>query len=161
MHPADRNDPKVAAVISAAGAHGVEIEPVSFDEETRTSVDAAKAVGCGVERICKSLVFEADGEPVLLLLSGADRVDLAKAAKVVGVERLSKADAEVARQRSGYSIGATPPFGHREPLPVFIDERLAALDRVWAAGGRPDTVFEIATSDLIKISQARLGNLHE
>jgi Cys-tRNA(Pro) deacylase len=161
MHPADRSDPKVATVIAAAAAHGVHIEPVSFDEETRTSAEAARAVGCGIERICKSLVFEADGEPVLLLLSGADRVDLARAAQAVGVTRLDKADAERAKRRSGFSIGATPPFGHDEPFSVFVDERLAALDKVWAAGGRPDTVFEISTADLIAISGAAQAALHE
>lgn len=159
MHRADKNDPKVAAVIAAAAAAGVTIEPVSFDNETRTSTDAAREIGCEVHHICKSLVFEAEGEPVLLLMSGSDRVDLTKAAAAVGVAKLERADAELAKRRSGYTIGATPPFGHREPLRVYIDDHLAGLGDVWAAGGRPDTVFEISASDLISVSGAQAVDL--
>jgi Cys-tRNA(Pro) deacylase len=161
LHPADRNDPKVAMVIAAAAAHGIDIDPVSFDNETRTSVDAAREVGCEVDLICKSIVFQAGDEPILFLMSGPDRVDTAKAAVAANVERLDRADATLAKESTGYSIGATPPFGHATQLRVFIDERLASMDRVWAAGGRTDTVFEIATGDLITASGAQVADLSE
>jgi len=134
-------DPKVESVIEAGRAVGIEVRPVTFDEETRTAADAARHVGCDVGQIVKSLVFEADGRPILLLVSGANRVDLAKGAAVAGVDALDKADAHAARAASGFSIGATPPFGHATDIPVFMDAELLAYDEVWAAAGRPDTVF--------------------
>jgi prolyl-tRNA editing enzyme YbaK/EbsC (Cys-tRNA(Pro) deacylase) len=94
LHPADKNDPKVAMVIAAAAQAGIVIEPVTFDNETRTSVDAAREVGCELDLICKSIVFEAAGEPVLFLMSGPDRVDLAKAAAAAGVDHLDRANAD-------------------------------------------------------------------
>ena len=154
MHPADRNDPRVATVIKAAAAAEVVIEPVSFDNETRTSADAAREIGCEVDLICKSLIFECDGEPFLFLMSGSDLVDLSKAAAAAGVPKLERADAERAKRHSGFSIGATPPFGHSRPLKVFIDKRLVDLREVWASGGRTDTVFPISTADLVAVSGA-------
>ncbi len=141
-------DPKVAGVIEAGRALGIDVRPVTFDEETRTAAEAARHVGCDVGQIVKSLVFETDKRPILLLVSGANRVDLAKGAAVAGVEALDKADAHAARAASGFSIGATPPFGHATDIPVFIDVDLLAYEEVWAAAGRPDTVFSVHPSKL-------------
>ncbi len=161
MHPADPNDPKVALVVAAAAHAGVVIEPVVFDNDTRTSADAAAAIGCDVAQICKSLVFEAEGRPVLLLLSGADRVDLAKAAEAAGVDHLDRADIEAAKRATGFTIGATPPFGHATEVEVFMDRGLTKFEVVWAAGGRPDSVFPISPDDLATASGAALVDIRE
>lgn len=161
MHAADLNDDRVAAVVDAAARAGLEIAPVTFENETRTSADAAREVGCEIDRICKSLVFDAAGEPVLFLMSGANRVDLRKAAACAGVDHLDKADATVAKAATGFSIGATPPFGHAKALKVFVDEALLSFDEVWAAGGRTDTVFPIAPKDLVAATGAEIVDIRE
>lgn len=161
MHPADPDDPKVALVVAAAARAGVTIEPVVFDRDTRTSAEAAAAIGCDLAQICKSLVFQAGERPVLLLLSGADRVDLAKAAHVVGVDHLDRASADDAKNATGFTIGATPPFGHATEVKVFMDRGLLAFDELWAAGGRPDSVFPISPDDLAKASGAELVDISE
>lgn len=161
MRETEPSDPKVAAVVEAAAAHGVTIAPVRFEGETRTSQDAADQIGCEVARICKSLVFQDGDEPVLLLMSGSDRVDLDRAASAVGAERLARADADLAKRFTGYSIGATPPFGHAQQMRVYVDRALVELGRVWAAGGRTDTVFEIDAGDLVTIAGATVADLRE
>ncbi|HZA20328.1 MAG TPA: YbaK/EbsC family protein [Actinomycetota bacterium] len=152
-------DPKIESVIEAGRALGIEVRPVTFDEETRTAADAARQVGCDVGQIVKSLVFEADGRPVLLLVSGANRVDRTKGASVAGVEVLDKADAHAARAASGFSIGATPPFGHATDIPVFMDADLLAYDEVWAAAGRPDSVFPVHPAKLQEATGAPVVDL--
>lgn len=163
MRPADLQDVKVARVVSAAADVGVVIQPVTFECETRTSVDAAKEVGCEVAEIVKSLVFKVSGsdEMVLLLLSGADRVDLERASRALGVEGLERANADAAKAATGYSIGATPPFGLATTLRVAMDERVLEMDQVWAAGGRTDTVFKISSVDLRQASGAATARLSE
>src|SRR5438874_10907329 len=112
-----------------------------FPAGTRTAVDAARAVGCDVGQIVKSLVFVAGGKPVVALVSGANRLDEKRLAAVAG-EPVAKADAETARIATGYAIGGVPPFGHATDLPVFMDRDLLGYPVVWAAAGRPDSVFE-------------------
>src|SRR4030081_2126314 len=113
-----------------------------FPEGTRTAVDAARAVGCEVGQIVKSLVFVAAGPPVAALVSGANRLDEKRLAGVAG-EPVHKADALTARTATGYSIGGVPPFGHATEVTVFMDRDLLRYGVVWAAAGRPDSVFEI------------------
>jgi prolyl-tRNA editing enzyme YbaK/EbsC (Cys-tRNA(Pro) deacylase) len=163
MRLADPTDEKVNRVVAAAAAAGVEISPVVFDRETRTSADAAGEIGCTVAEITKSLVFSVTGtqETVLLLLSGADRVDLNKAASALGVDGLERAAPDAAKAATGYSIGATPPFGHTTPLRIAMDERLLDFEHVWAAGGRTDSVFRISSKELKRVSGAALANLRE
>ncbi len=151
-------DPKTAPIVAAAAAAGVEIHPVRFEVPTRTAQEAADAVGCGVGQIVKSLVFATPNGHVLLLVSGANRVDPSAAARL-GTGELSRADADTVKRVTGYSIGSTPPFGHSAPLEAFMDEDLLSYQEVWAAGGRPDTVFAIAPRDLARISAAVLGRL--
>jgi Cys-tRNA(Pro) deacylase len=161
MKPADLSDPKVARVVEAGAALGVDVAPVTFENETRTAVDAANAVGCELGAIVKTLVFRGDDGPILLLVSGANRVDLERAASEVGVAELGKADANEARAASGFSIGATPPWGHEARLPIFMDEDLLAYPEVWAAGGRTDTVFPVTPKDLARATEARVCRLSE
>jgi Cys-tRNA(Pro) deacylase len=155
------SDPKVLRVIDAGRSRGIEVRPVSFEEQTRTAADAARQVGCDVAQIVKSLVFMADERPVLLLVSGANRVDLTKAAAAVGVDHLDKADADAARAASGFSIGATPPFGHVTEIPVLMDVDLLSHDQVWAAGGRPDTVFPLSPKELQRATGAPAAELRQ
>jgi prolyl-tRNA editing enzyme YbaK/EbsC (Cys-tRNA(Pro) deacylase) len=154
-----RPDPKVERVIAAGRALGIEVRPVEFAEETRTAGDAARNVGCDVAQIVKSLVFMAGGRPILLLVSGANRVDLTKGAAAAGTDVLTKADANAARAASGFSIGATPPFGHASEIAVFMDADLLAFDEVWAAGGRPDTVFPVSPRRLQEATGAPIVDL--
>lgn len=152
-------DPKVSRVVEAGRELGIEVRPVTFDQETRTAADAARHVGCDVAQIVKSLVFEAGGHPILLLVSGINRVDLAKGATAAGVDALAKADAQTARAASGFSIGATPPFGHASGIPVFMDVDLLDHDEVWAAAGRPDTVFPVHPRKLQAATRASVVDL--
>jgi prolyl-tRNA editing enzyme YbaK/EbsC (Cys-tRNA(Pro) deacylase) len=129
-----------------------------FPAGTRTAADAARAVGCEVGQIVKSLVFIAAGAPVVALVSGANRVDERCLAAVAG-EPVLKADAETARSATGYSIGGVPPFGHATEVLVFMDRDLLGYDVVWAAAGRPDSVFEIAPERLRELSNATVLDL--
>jgi prolyl-tRNA editing enzyme YbaK/EbsC (Cys-tRNA(Pro) deacylase) len=163
MQFADLKDEKVGRVVAAAAAAGVNIAPVAFERETRTSADAAREIGCSVAEITKSLVFGVVGteETVLLLLSGADRVDLSRGAAALGVDRLERAAPEMAKAATGFSIGATPPFGHTTQLRIAMDDRLLEFDHVWAAGGRTNAVFRISSADLKRVSGAAVAHLRE
>ena len=130
----------------------------AFPAGTRTAADAARAVGCSVGQIVKSLVFIAAGAPIVALVSGANRVDERRLGAVAG-EPLVKADAETARSATGYSIGGVPPFGHATEVPVFMDRDLLGYEVVWAAAGRPDSIFEIAPARLRELSGATLVDL--
>src|ERR1700680_4277791 len=129
-----------------------------FPAGTRTATDEARAVGCEVGQIVKSLVFVAAGKPVVALVSGANRVDEKRLGAVAG-EPVAKADAHIARNATGYSIGGVPPFGHATEVPVFMDRDLLAYSVVWAAAGRPDSVFEIAPERLRHLSAATVADL--
>lgn len=129
-----------------------------FPEGTRTAADAARAVGCDVGQIVKSLVFIAGGKPVVALVSGANRVDEDRLADVAG-NPVAKADADAARAATGYSIGGVPPFGHATAVPVYMDRDLFDYPVVWAAAGRPDSVFEIDPERLRELSNAVVSDL--
>jgi prolyl-tRNA editing enzyme YbaK/EbsC (Cys-tRNA(Pro) deacylase) len=129
-----------------------------FPVGTRTAVAAAQAVGCDVGQIVKSLVFIAAGRPVVALVSGANRLDESRLAAVAGGP-VTKADADTARAATGYSIGGVPPFGHATEVPVFMDRDLLGHREVWAAAGRPDSVFEISPDRLRELSHAEVADL--
>ena len=129
-----------------------------FPQGTRTAVDAARAVGCDVGQIVKSLVFVAGGKPVVALVSGANRLDEKRLAAVAG-EPVVKADADTARTATGYAIGGVPPFGHTTDVPVFMGRELLEHRVVWAAAGRPDSVFEIEPERLRELSNAVVMDL--
>jgi prolyl-tRNA editing enzyme YbaK/EbsC (Cys-tRNA(Pro) deacylase) len=137
---------------------GIGVTVRQFPEGTRTAVDAARAVGCEVEQIVKSLVFVAGGRPVVALVSGANRLDEKRLAAVAG-DPVTKAGAEIARTATGYAIGGVPPFGHATDVPVFMDRDLLGHRVVWAAAGRPDSVFEIDPGRLRELSQAVVADL--
>jgi Cys-tRNA(Pro) deacylase len=146
-------------VAAAAAAAGLEIEIRRFPEGTRTAEDAARAVGCEVGQIVKSLVFLADGRPVVALVSGADRLDPMRLATVSGAAAVDRADGDAVRAATGYAIGGVPPFGHAQAIPVYLDRELLRYDVVWAAAGRPDAVFAVTPEDLVRASGAAIADL--
>ena len=119
-----------------------------------TAQDAARAIGCDLGQIVKSLVFLADARPLLVLTSGANRVDTIRLAGVVGAEQVRRATAEEARVATGFAVGGTPPFGHTKRLQTLIDEDLLVYDEVWAAAGTPDSVFPIEPTELQRAAAA-------
>lgn len=147
--------PNVQRVVRAAASAGLSIEVIRFPHGTRTAEDAARAVGCSVAQIVKSLVFMVDGDPVMALVSGVDRLDPDRLATEMHGTHVRRADGDEARAATGYAIGGVPPIGHARPLPVLIDEHLLAHDEVWAAAGLPDAVFRIAPLDLARAAGAR------
>ena len=153
--------PNVARVVAAASAAGIEIEVERFPEGTRTAADAARAVGCQVGQIVKSLVFVADDAPLVVLAAGSNRVDVDRLREVLGAADVRRADGDEARSATGFAIGGVPPFGHGRPLPVVIDTDLLAHDRVWAAAGLPDAVFAITPRALVDASGGRAAEIAE
>jgi prolyl-tRNA editing enzyme YbaK/EbsC (Cys-tRNA(Pro) deacylase) len=152
--------PKAAGtVVEAARSLGLDLDVREFPEGTRTAQDAARAIGCAVDQIVKSLVFIADTTPVLVLTSGGNRVDVVKVGKETGSAGVRKADAEEVRAATGYSIGGTPPFGHARKLLVLVDRHLTGFDVVWAAAGTPRHVFPIGPADLVRVTGGRVADV--
>jgi len=135
-----------------------EFEVRRFPEGTRTAADAASAIGCSLGQIVKSLVFLAAGRPLVALVSGANRLDTARLGGLAG-EPVVKADAETTRVATGYAIGGVPPFGHAQPLAIYVDRDLLDYGVVWAAAGRPDSVFAITPERLLEISRGTPADL--
>ena len=151
--------PNVQRVARAAASVGLAIEVVRFPHGTRTAEDAARAVGCSVAQIVKSLVFVVDGAAVVALVSGSDRLDPERLAAALHGSSARRADGDEVRAATGYAIGGVPPFGHAHPLPILIDEHLLAHAEVWAAAGLPDAVFRVAPQDLARAAGARPARL--
>ncbi|HEX3272995.1 MAG TPA: YbaK/EbsC family protein [Ktedonobacterales bacterium] len=145
-------------VAEALAAAGVEAEVRSFAESTRTADEAAAAVGANVGQIVKSLVFLADGRPILALVSGANRLDTAKLAQITEA-KITRADADTVRAATGYAIGGVPPVGLATALPVYCDRDLLQQSEVWAAAGTPHTVFSIEPETLARITNAEIVDL--
>ena len=139
-------------VIDTARALGLQVQVRRLDDSTATVEDAAKAVHCPTGQIAKSLVFVADGDPVLCIASGAHRVDLERLAEVFDVAEVRKATADEVRAATGFSVGGVPPFGH--DLPVVLDEDLLQHEMVWAAGGDGHSLFQIAPRALAECTRA-------
>lgn len=146
--------PNVDRVLTALRAGGVETEVREFSESTRTAADAAAALGVPVGAIVKSLVFAADGAPVLVLASGDHQVDTSKVAHALRAGHVGRADAALVRDATGFAIGGVPPLGHPHPLRTLIDEHLATFDRLWAAAGTPNAVFATTYDELSTVTGA-------
>ena len=151
--------PNVVRVTAAAAEAGLQIDVQRFPEGTRTAEDAARAVGCEVGQIVKSLVFMADGEPVLALVSGADRLDPERLATALGASEARRATGDEARAATGFAIGGVPPLGHATSLTVLVDRGLLSHETVWAAAGLPDAVFAVAPAELVRASGGRVADL--
>jgi prolyl-tRNA editing enzyme YbaK/EbsC (Cys-tRNA(Pro) deacylase) len=140
---------RVTGALRAAGAAGT---PVALADPAPTAATAAAQLGCDVGAIANSLVFDADGEPLLVMTSGAHRVDTARVADLLGVQRLGRADPDFVRRHTGMVIGGVAPVGHPEPLRTVVDVALARYDVVWAAAGHPHTVFPTTYDELLRIT---------
>lgn len=140
----------VKAVVEAGNLLGLAVRPREFPEGTRTATDAALAIGVELGQIVKSLVFAVDGEVVVALVSGSNQLDEEKLAHAAGGQRAWREDADTVREATGFPVGGVPPFGHREPMRVFVDTDLLQYDEVWAAAGTPHVNFAIAPASLVR-----------
>jgi prolyl-tRNA editing enzyme YbaK/EbsC (Cys-tRNA(Pro) deacylase) len=129
-------------------------EIVVLPDAVHTAALAAEALGCEVGAIANSLLFDADGAPVLVLTSGAHRVDTAKVAALVGVGRLKRATPEFVREHTGQVIGGVSPMAHPAPVPTYLDTWLRRYDVVWAAAGHPSAVFSTTFDELAEMTGA-------
>jgi prolyl-tRNA editing enzyme YbaK/EbsC (Cys-tRNA(Pro) deacylase) len=144
-------------VTSAARKLGLDVEVRTLDAPTRTVAEAAAVVGVDPGQIAKSLVFVADGEPVVCIASGAHRVDIDELALAFDCAEVRKASPDEVRAATGFPVGGVPPFGHG--LPVVMDEALLAQDRVWAAGGDGNSLFEVDPRQLVTCTSARVADV--
>jgi Cys-tRNA(Pro) deacylase len=140
--------------LELVGDVGVPIEPVVFPADTKTSQQAADALGCHISRITKSLVFMADDAPLMILMAGDRRVNVTAVANIVGAQRVRRAALDEVRESTGYVAGGTPPFGHVKNMKVLADRSITDNDVVWVAAGSPKTVFAIGVHDLVRLSGA-------
>ena len=140
-------------VQQALDAIGFRLEVVELPDSTRTSAEAAQAVGCQVGQIAKSIIFKAltSDRPVLVIASGPNRVNEKVIGELIG-EPIGKADADFVRQRTGFVIGGVPPVGHSERLETFIDQDLLQYPEIWAAAGTPHAVFRLMPVNLVRMT---------
>jgi len=140
---------------------GLSLEVREFPEGTRTAQDAARAIGCEVGQIVKSLVFMGGTEPFLALTSGPNRADIDRLSALLDGVPVRRADADEARAATGFAIGGTPPFGHPRRLRAFCDRDLLGYEEVWAAAGTPHAVFPVRPGDLLRVSGAEPADFKE
>lgn len=144
--------PTAQRVQDALTRAGVVTRVTEYAAPARTSAEAASVLGCAVGQIAKSLVFRAaSGIPVLVIASGAHRVDEAKVAALAG-EAIGKADAAFVRAATGYTIGGIPPLGHAQRMLTFVDRNLLRYETVYAAGGTPHAMFPLAPAELVRVA---------
>jgi prolyl-tRNA editing enzyme YbaK/EbsC (Cys-tRNA(Pro) deacylase) len=146
MHPSAEH---VADVLRELGVTG---QVRQLPEPAPTAVTAAAQLGCELGAIANSLVFSADGAPLLVLTSGAHRVDTGKVAALVGAARVKRADPEFVRAATGQAIGGVAPVGHPQPLRALVDQWLDGYDVIWAAAGHPHTVFPTSFAELLRVT---------
>ena len=146
--------PNVLAVEAVLRAAGITPQVRVLPQTAPTAVAAAEQIGCPVAAIANSLIFDAAGSPLLVLTSGAHRVDTGKVAAHLGIGKLSRASADFVREHTGQAIGGVAPVGHPAPIRTLIDETLAGYDQVWAAAGHPHTVFPTTFEQLIELTGA-------
>jgi prolyl-tRNA editing enzyme YbaK/EbsC (Cys-tRNA(Pro) deacylase) len=163
--PDDPAHPAIQRVLDAAARKGVTIEVTRFEESTHTAAEAAAALGAELAQIVKSLVFVVDAEdgpePLLCLVSGPNRVDLARLAAVTGESDLRRATAREAHELTGFSIGGIPPIGHSRPVRAIMDPDLGRYPTVWAAAGLPTAVFPVAPGTLRMLANATVAPITE
>lgn len=153
--------PRFAEALSELGLDDLHRRIRRFPDATRTAAEAAAAIGCELSEICKSLIFAADGVPVLVLMDGASRVDLELVREALGAGKVTRAKADVVRETTGYAIGGVPPFGHRTKTRVLADRSLLGHDIVWAAAGNPHAVFPMEPKELVQHAGATLVDVRE
>jgi prolyl-tRNA editing enzyme YbaK/EbsC (Cys-tRNA(Pro) deacylase) len=144
-------------VIDSARSLGLDVDVRYLEASTATAQEAAVAVGCGQAQIAKSLVFIADGDPVVCIAAGDHRVDEDLLADALDVAEIRQASPDEVRAATGYCVGGVPPFGH--DLPVVIDQTLLDHDRVWAAGGDGHSLFDVDPHRLVDCTGARVAHV--
>lgn len=144
--------PSVARVQEALADAGLTTEVRVLDEATPTALAAATLLGCEVGAIANSLVFTADDAPILVMTSGAHRIDTAVLAEQIGAQRIGRANPETVREATGQAIGGVAPVGHPAPVRTYIDVDLREFDELWAAGGIPASLFSITYADLVRVT---------
>jgi prolyl-tRNA editing enzyme YbaK/EbsC (Cys-tRNA(Pro) deacylase) len=142
----------VERVVAALRAAGVAPEARRFDDAVPTAAAAAAALGCAVGAIANSLVFDADGAPLLVLASGAHRVDTGKVAALVGAGRVRRASPEFVLAATGQEVGGVAPVGHPTQLRTVVDTDLAGYPRLWAGGGDHWTMIAVTYPDLLRLT---------
>ncbi len=147
---------RVRASLAAQGLDHLTVR--EFAASTATASDAAAAIGTTVGRIVKSLVFMAGEQPVLVLVSGSNRVDVEKVGRLLR-KPITRPNADLVKTLTGFSIGGVPPLGHAHRLATLIDRDLLQYDKVWAAAGTPNAVFAIAPPDLVRITAGRVDDV--
>jgi prolyl-tRNA editing enzyme YbaK/EbsC (Cys-tRNA(Pro) deacylase) len=159
MSELSANAQRVQSVLQSFGSNAVIKE---YPEACRTSAEAAVVLGCTVAQIAKSVIFkgEASGESILVITSGANRVDTSKVAALAG-EKPGKADADFVREHTGFVIGGVAPLAHAKPGKVFFDRDLLQFERVFPAGGTPQAMFSIEPNELLRISGAALADVKQ
>jgi prolyl-tRNA editing enzyme YbaK/EbsC (Cys-tRNA(Pro) deacylase) len=150
-------NPTAQKVQDALRSLGCDCTVIEFSESTRTALEAAERAGCELGQIVKSLIFRGltTGKPVLVLASGANRVDEAQLSHLAG-EAIGRADADFVRSATGYAIGGVPPIGYTQEIETYLDEDLLQYATVWAAAGTPYAIFEIPSRELARITRARV-----
>ena len=146
MHPTNQR------VIDAVAAAGITPRMVWLDEHARTAALAAAQIGCEVAAIANSLIFDHDGDPLLVMASGAARVDTELIASTLGGGTVSRASAELVREATGMAIGGVAPTGHPRRLRALVDVELEQFEEIWAAGGTPDTVMALTYAELLLLT---------
>lgn len=163
--PEPPRHPAIQRVLEAAAKKGVTLEIRVFDASTHTAEDAARQVGAELGQIVKSLVFVApegdDLEPIICLVSGTNRVDIARLAAITGEPDIRRATAREAGEQTGYTIGGIPPFGHPRPLRVVMDPDLGRFPIVWAAAGTSTAVFPVPPATLRMLANAHVAPIAE
>ena len=152
-----RNAQRVQETLVRLGAAGRVRE---FEASTRTSADAAAAIGTTVAQIAKSLVFMAGDEPVLVIASGANRVSTEKLSALTGAP-VGRADGNLVKEWTGFPIGGVPPVGHDRPLKTFIDQDLLQYAEIWGAAGTPNAVFPTTPEELVRITGGTVADVRE
>lgn len=162
MSTAPESGGSVARVRAALVAAGLAAEIREFDASTRTSADAAAAIGCAVAQIAKSLIFKGaeSGQAILIVASGSNRVDEKKAAATLG-EKIGKADADFVRAETGFAIGGVAPVAHAKPVKVLIDADLMPYAEIWAAAGAPNAVFRLTPAELTRITGGTVADVRK
>jgi prolyl-tRNA editing enzyme YbaK/EbsC (Cys-tRNA(Pro) deacylase) len=152
--------PSAQKVEDWLAARGMAGRVAEMPATTRTSQEAAEAIGCTVAQIAKSLLFRGrtSGRPVLVIASGLNRVDEAKVAALAG-ERIARPDADYVRSTTGYAIGGVPPVAHAQKMTTLIDADLLSLDPIWAAAGTPFAVFRLTTAELVTLTGGQIADV--
>jgi prolyl-tRNA editing enzyme YbaK/EbsC (Cys-tRNA(Pro) deacylase) len=152
--------PSAQKVQDALAGLGFSQQVVEHEQTTRTSAEAAAAIGCEVGQIAKSVIFKGkqSGKAILVIASGANRIDEKKLKALLG-EKVDKPDADFVRAQTGYVIGGVPPIAHAQPLDTLIDEALLTFDSIWAAAGTPNAVFPLTPAELVTMTGGKVADV--